>query len=232
MIHDPIHTTAAHLIWQRPDGAGSRDRLPVAIMRQCGEEVSFDYLHGTPEFERARREGFDGYIGIPLGRGDTSDAITILGRRLLSKDRSDYAEYLSRFGISPDHNLPVLSLLCYTGARMTSDSFTVSDTFEGFDRPFEYIFDVAGRRHYIETTPNAMVDDVVRFECDDQNQFDDKAVLLRDMEGATIGYINRCQAPKVREWLTRGAIEAHVFRTNGTPTQPRLFVKAHITPKL
>lgn len=30
----------------------------------------------------------------------------------------------------------------YTGAKLTSDSYSVADTFEGFDRPFQYIFDV------------------------------------------------------------------------------------------
>ena len=59
-----------------------------------------------------------------------------------------FGELLERFGLPPNQNYPALTLLAYTGARLTGDSFSVSETFDGFDPPFSYVFDVAGNRHY------------------------------------------------------------------------------------
>lgn len=234
MIVNPIETTSAHLIWQSPLGSGgSRRRLPVAMMRmkRCGG-VSFEYLRDTSEFKIACDEGFNGYTGIPLDRDDTSDAINTLGRRLLMPSRPDYAEYLARSGLSVEHNLSTLSLLAYTGAKLTSDSFSVSDTFEGFDRPFEYIFDVAGRRHSKEITPSPEIGEPVIFRPEPQNLYDGKAIELVNSGGERFGYINACQANSVNAWINEGSIEAKVFRVNGRVGYPRLFVFAHIIPNL
>lgn len=232
MITNPIHTRSAHLIWQSPpEGSGSRRRLPVALLRDVDGKVTFEYLRETEEFAIAQREGFNGYFGIPLDREDTSDAIRTLGRRLPNPERSDYADYLARFGLSPEQRLPTLSLLAYTGARMTSDSFSFADTFEGFDRPFEYIFDVAGRRHYQAETPEPMFGEPVEFRHEPSNVEDCDAVEILNASGDRFGYVNRSQAKSVCEWLQNGSVRGTVFRVNGTPSHPRLFVKANIIPK-
>lgn len=232
MIIDPIHTTSAQLIWQSPlESSGSRRRLPVALLRaQDGGSVTFEYLKGSESFEAARREGFNGYYGIPLERVDTTDAIKTLGRRLPSSERTDYAEYLARFGLTPDHNLPPLSLLAYTGGRLTSDSFSIADTFEGFDRPFQYIFDVAGRRHSFSHSPNLSIGDYAEFRAEPLNEFDSNAVEIIGSNGNRFGYVNACQVEAVNAWLLNGTINARVFRINGRPSYPRLFIIADIVP--
>lgn len=234
MIQDPVHTTSAHLVWQSPiDGSGSRAHLPVArLQQQENGHVSFHYLTDSPDFALAQSEGFKGYTGIPLHRADTSDAISTLARRILSPDRPDYAEYLRRFGLKVEHDLPTLSLLAYTGARLTSDSFCVRDTFEGFDRPFQYIFDVAGRRHHADATPSPKVGDRVFFKSETDNQYDSNAVALCDDTGSLYGYIDRSQSAKVSQWLLEGSVQGAIFRVNGTKNHPRLFVSADIVPKL
>jgi len=235
MISNPIHTKAAHLIWQTPLGTGgSRRRLAVALMRASdqGTGVSFEYLRDTPAFKKAVSEGFDGYMGIPLDREDTSDAINTLGRRLLMPERPDYNEYLERSGLNVEHGLSTLSLLAYTGAKLTSDSFSVSDTFEGFDRPFQYIFDVAGRRHYLESTPSPQKGDSVTFRAEPDNPHDPNAIAMIDTKENNFGYVNTCQAERVGQWLQEGSITGHIFRENGRAAYPRLFVFANIIPKL
>lgn len=235
MISNPIHTKSALLVWQSPlEGSGSRQRLPVALMRanDDGTVVSFRYLFNTPDFETARSEGFQGYTGIPLDREDTSDAINTLGRRLPNSERADYAEFLNRFGLSPEDNLPPLSLLAYTGAKLTSDSFSIADTFEGFDRSFQYIFDVAGRRHNFDATPSPQKGDTVSFCPEPENLHDTHAIALCDDDGNRLGYINTCQAAAVNTWLENGSIRGEVFRVNGRASYPRLFVIADIEPLL
>lgn len=234
MISQPIQTKSAHLIWQSPLGAGlSRRRLPVALMRAAdnSDAVSFEYLRDTPAFDKAKSEGFEGYVGIPLDREDTSDAINTLGRRLLVPERPDYEDYLARSGLRVEHHLSTLSLLAYTGAKLTSDSFSVSDTFEGFERRFEYIFDVAGRRHSQDFTPSPKKGDTVIFRPEPNNEHDPYAVELVDENGNRFGYVNTCQAPAVSSWLSSGSIEGRVFRINGRTGYPRLFVFADIIPK-
>lgn len=235
MISSPIHTKSAHLIWQTPLGTGgSRRRLAVALIRASddGTSVSFEYLRGTPDYETARSEGFAGYMGIPLDREDTSDAINTLGRRLLVPERPDYDEYLGRSGLKVEHDLSTLSLLAYTGAKLTSDSFSVSDTFEGFDRPFQYIFDVAGRRHYIESTPSPQKGDRVTFRAEPNNQYDPNAIAIVNSDGNHFGYVNTCQAEVVGQWLRDGSVTGRVFRENGRAAYPRLFIFADIIPNL
>lgn len=229
MIQNPIHTTAAYLVWQSPpNGEGSRAHLPVAELRVENGSVTFRYLRGEQSFETAVLKGFQHYTGIPLDRQDTSDAVQTLARRLPNPSREDYPEYLARFGLSVQHDLPPLSLLAYTGARLTSDAFSVVDTFEGFEPPFEYIFEVAGRRHYSTDTPQPKIGDLVRFEAEPDNPHDADAVRLLDAGGDTYGYINRCQSAQVSTWTEQGMISGEVFRVNGTPSNPRLFVKAKI----
>lgn len=233
MIANPIQTQSANLIWQSPLGAGgSRRRLPVALMRKADNMsgVSFQYLSDTAQFREARSEGFNGYTGIPLDREDTSDAINTLGRRLLVPSRPDYADYLARSGLSIEDNLSTLSLLAYTGAKLTSDSFSVSETFEGFDRPFQYIFDVAGRRHSLNQTPSPKEGDTVIFRAEPTNKFDPQAVELVDSNGNRFGYVNACQTKAVNRWLQEGSIVGKVFRVNGRAEYPRLFVFADIIP--
>jgi hypothetical protein len=235
MILEPVPTKSAHLIWQSPLGAGlSRRRLAIALLRSNESDggVTFDYLRGTPDFDLAVSEGFNWYTGIPLDREDTSDAIKTLGRRLLSPERPDYANYLERFGLSAHHELSTLSLLAYTGGTLTSDSYSVADTFEGFSNSFQYLFDVAGRRHCESTTPSPQVGDPVIFRAEPDNPHDPNAVELLDINGNRYGYVNTCQAHSVGEWLARGSVTGTIFRVNGRVGYPRLFVLAEISQSL
>jgi hypothetical protein len=235
MIFEPIPTQSAHLIWQSPLSAGlSRRRLPVALLRSNESDggATFEYLRGTPDFDLALSEGFEGYTGIPLDRKDTSDAINTLGRRLLSPERPDYASYLARFGLSPKHGLSTLSLLAYTGAKLTSDSYSVADTFEGFTNSFRYIFDVAGRRHCESMTPSPQEGDAVIFRAEPDNLHDPNAVELLDDNANRYGYVNTCQARSVVGWLERGSVTGTIFRVNGRVGYPRLFVLAEISQTL
>lgn len=234
IIRNPIQTISAHLVWQSPlEGGGSRRRLPVALLRaQPDGSVFFDYLKDTESYAEAVEEGFDGYTGIPLDREDTSDAISTLGQRLPNIERPDYHEFLERFGLDESHSLSTLSLLAYTGAKMTSDSFSVSETFEGFDRPFQYVFDVAGRRHYINETPGPQPGDEVLFQREPENEHDPDAIAMVDRDGNCYGYLNACYAEAGQRWLANGQMTGTVFRVNGRSSYPRLFVFADIVPKL
>ena len=233
MITDPIQTRRALLTWQRPlEQPGSRDRFAVAELLQCEGGVAFSYL-GEGSLAPALEAGFSGYPGLALGEAHEADtAIDVLARRLPPRDRPDFDDFMETFGLSPQADFSDLSLLAYTGARLTGDSFGVTETFEGFDRPFRYVFDVSGYRHYRSGAPDLAVDEPVIFRRDPTNEHDSDAIEIARENDARLGYVNRLQAQTVQRWIEHGSIDARVFRLGGHSVYPRLFVMADIEPAL
>ena len=230
LIDTPVQTRRALLTWQRPLGyGGDRDRFAVGELSQGEEGVHFAYL--PDGVAAAEAQGFDGYPGLPMGRETRPDeAVRVLLRRLPPRGRSDFGEYLAGYGLDPAADISDLSLLAYTGARVISESdgFGVTETFEGFGRPFRYLFDVAGYRHYRPSLPDLAVGDALHFIPDDNNPKDDDAVEAVTATGARVGYANRLQAPVLREWMREAKIGLRVFRINPRPAYPRLFAMAEI----
>lgn len=233
MIYAPIHTQRALLTWQRPLGIeGRRDRHAVGELVDCADgEFSFSYFdedHLSP----AREAGFTGYPGLPMDTQQfgTTAAREVLMRRLPPRGRADFGHLAERFGLDATNldQYSDLTLLATTGARLTSDSFGVCETFEGFVRPFDYVFDVAGYRHERSSGRLPEVGEPVVFEPEPDNQWDPQAVQIRAVDGASFGYVNRFQANAVHEWLADGRIDGEVFRVNGRVEYPRLFVRASI----
>ena len=240
MITEPVQTSRALLTWQRPleqdcsEQGNSRQRYAVAELVKFGEGLEFSYkndLDPKNNLDSAKKAGFRGYPGLALdsehGSGKATD---ILKRRLPPNYRPDFKEFMERFGLSPAAYFSILSLLAYTGARLSSDSFGISETFDGFNHPFRYVFDIAGYRHYRENVLDLDEDEAVLFRPEPGNQDDPNAVEIVRQNGGRVGYVNRMQARTVLRWLRHGNIEAWVFRINGRSVYPRLFVMADIEP--
>lgn len=232
MITEPIQTRRALLTWQRPleQNGPPRRRFAVAELVKCGEGLGFSYKNDS-EFALASEAGFEGYPGLALGgKHESSTATDVLKRRLPPRNRPDFKEFMERFGLWPEAHFSILSLLAYTGARLSSDGFGISETFDGFDRPFRYIFDIAGYRHYSEGLLGLAEKEPVLFRHEPTNPDDPHAVEVIRQNGARVGYVNRMQTGPVLRWLTHGKIDACVFRLNGRSVYPRLFIMADIVP--
>ena len=231
MITDPIQTRRALLTWQRPlagQDDSPRRRFAVAELTEHDEGLGFAYRH---DIGSASETGFEGYPGLPLARQhESSKATDVLKRRLPPLNRPDFNEFKERFGLSPEAHFSVLSLLAYTGARLSSDSFGISETFDGFDQPFRYVFDIAGYRHYRERMLDLVEDEPIFFVHEPTNPNDADAVKVVRQNEATVGYINRLQTGPMLRWLENGNINARVFRINGRSSYPRLFVMADVVP--
>ncbi|MBC6442750.1 MAG: HIRAN domain-containing protein [Rhodobacteraceae bacterium] len=161
-------------------------------------------------------------------------ASRVLVRCLPSRQRADFPEILERFGLSRDCGLPPdqggctdLTLLAYTGARLTGDSFEICETFEGFEGRFSYVFDVAGYRYYADSNQLEQSEPIF-FERERANERDPNAIRLARRGGETVGYVNRLQAETVGRWIDTGSITGRVFRINGRAQYPRLFVRADV----
>ena len=232
---DFIQTQRAYLSWQIPLGTnGERTRYAVGELEtQADGNIAFRYLHGTEDFNNAKSVGFNGYLGLPLSADAYPDALSILRRRLPPASRLDFSDFLESFGLPRGGNYTDLSILAYTGARLTSDSFGISETFDGFDRPFSYIFDIAGFRHYqnkLNLNKNNEGAQII-FEHDVNNTHDSNAVRLITKNKAPVGYINRLYSKKIAHWLNSVSIEGKIYKVNGRTAYPRLYVQAKIDPR-
>ena len=237
LLSNPPQTQEAYLVWQSPknhaQGTGRHYGIGILRADSSSDAVSFNYLSESEDFIQATENGFNGYTGIPLWRKDkNSSAFSLLQRRVPSPNRPDYEEYLARFGLHKKDSLTLLSVLACTGARQIGNPFSIAETFEGFDEPFQYIFDVSRRQHYAPQTPNAEQGDEVFFDTEPDNKYDPLAVCLKDANGQTLGYINRCQVKKVQPWANANKItNARIHHVNGRRDYPRLFVMCDINPQ-
>ena len=229
MIEHPQHTRRALLAWQRPLGSpGRRDRHAVAELVQMQDCLEFRYLDDEA-LEPARQDGFTAYPGLPFDSNELSKiAEEVLIRRLPPRDRPDFGEILRRFGLPSDADYPALTLLAYTGARLTGDSFSVCETFDGFELPFTYLFDVAGSRNDQNRCDEPGSGEQLYFEREPDNSHDRDAIRIVRADGTRVGYVNRLQTGPVGRWLDDARIDASVFRTNGRIEYPRLFVLAEV----
>lgn len=232
LISKPIRSSRLLLSWQAPlDSGGPRDRRAVGeIWRERSGNAVFRYLSGTDDLALAQAAGFIGYPAIPdLSDSAIADAEEIFSRRLPPSSRSDFPAFLERFGLDPTAEWSPMDLLGYTGGRLPSDSFGFAETFERFDKPFRYVFDVAGFRHYRDALTKLEEGEPVAFDAEPDNPHDPNAVAIR-RAGDLLGHVSRLQAPRVREWALANRIRGRVFRINGRVEYPRLFIMADINP--
>lgn len=236
LIENPIDSQRVLLTWMVPLTQNSnRVRRAVGeLVRLPNRRSQFRYLTDTSDFAAALDEGFDGYPSIPIGsEGEFSNPAAIFRRRLPPVDREDFASFLQRFGLATDHCLSDVGLLGYTGARLAADSFGFCETFDGFNRRFRTVFDIAGFRRHGASIPRSIEEgEPVRFVPNPLNDFDPNAVEVRSADNQMLGHINRLQAPAVALWAQSSAVSGHIFRINGRVEYPRLFVMAEIDPTL
>ena len=235
LIDNPIQTRRAYLVWQSQlNEGGTRKRHAVGELWDDNGKEFFRYFD-EDDLANAKRDGFNGYPGLPLCEDRKSHnlkkGVDVLFHRIIPSSRSDYEEYLNQFGIRKENNLSRISLLAYTGARLTRDSFSVCETFEEFDGRFSYLFDVAGYRDTWENGGRLKIDDPVKFVADPNHESDPHAVKIVDGGDGdrTFGYVNRLQSETVLGWLTKGEIDARVFHNFLHPNYFMMFVRADIT---
>ena len=62
------------------------------------------------------------------------------------------------------------------------------------------------------------------------NDHDSNAIQGLSQSGDCFGFINRLQCSQILEWQNNGSVSSEVFRFNGRPVYPRLFIMAEIDP--
>lgn len=221
------------MTWMPSDESGKlRMRRAVAeIYRDCDEPDlwHFRYLHGTREMDDAIAAGFLGHPAFKRSVEKHSLGVreTLL-RRLPSRQREDFAEFLAMHRLPVPFNASDMALIGYTGAKLPSDGFAFVPVFPSTSEPCEYILEVAGMRHvYKGHVDSIRVGDYVEFAKEPTNSFDADAIQIRH-NNMHLGYVNRAFLHCFNAWLERGDVVGWIERKNGTADRPLIYVRVAV----
>jgi hypothetical protein len=184
---------------------------------------------GSDDFAQAEKAGFAGYPGFKLSdRPYPTGVLQAFMRRMPPRSRSDFRDFLASVGLPADAVLSDFALLGYSEARELSDGFSIVNPFDGLAGPLEFVTEVAGYRYYHDDHPSPRPGAVVSFIPEPQNEYDPQAIAVR-LDGTRVGHVNRLQTRAFHRWFEAGTLGGHVFRTNGMPNWPRLFLFVEVT---
>jgi hypothetical protein len=226
------------LVWQEsenstaPYNAGGRRYIVGELTRESvtSNDIRLRYFTGEADFDAACSKGFDGYPAFKIQQEiHTHDVMAAFARRIPSKARGDFADYLGYWRISLDagQNMSPFALLGYTGGVLPGDGFSLIHTFEEATPPCELVIEVAGVRHYpaamqmIEA--KTLEGRQVEFVREPSNAHDANAICLM-VDGDQIGYIKKGQADFFTLWLGKANFSAHVERVNGRQEKPSILI--------
>lgn len=220
------------LTWQPIDEqATSRTRRVVGeIFAESNGNKIFRYLRDTPDFYEACKLGFNGFPAFSLNQEEIKQGvIESLMRRLPSRQREDFPEFLAQHRLPSPFVYSDVALLGYTGARLPSDGFALIPEFPKDAVPCEFLLEVAGLRHvYRDDIRRMSVGDVVTFKIEIGNPVDSDALAIMH-KGRHIGYVNRAIKNNFHSWLRDHHVKAKIERINGKPERPLVYLRIQVT---
>lgn len=221
------------VVWQcLQDGHCRGKRYIVGELRYLdNKEIKLSYFSETEDFQKAKGFGFKGFsiFGIDTSC-HTQNVMETLRRRILSRQRGDFNDFLQYYRITPEagKEMSDFALLGYTGGNLPGDNFTFIHTFENASLPCELIIEVAGISHYMQDLENLenLENLSVYFEAEPNNIQDSNAVVIKTKDNRKlIGYVNRAQTEIFNKWISnKNKVEAHIERINGTISRPSLLL--------
>jgi hypothetical protein len=228
------------LAWQAPDHLKERFRWAVGEVKSTSDGFSLRYFAPGQEFENHNGGrtfdqiialGYAGYAAFPIKvREHTSGVLEAFNRRLPPRGRSDFAEYMKHFRLKDYSSLSNFALLGKTEATLPSDGFSIVDPLDGSASCCDLLLEVAGFRYYAKDLGNSVsIGTMVEINTEPENKFDANAVRF-SLNGLTVGYVNRLQAPAFHQWIKNNKISAVVERINGKVERPRVFLFVRVRP--
>jgi hypothetical protein len=228
------------LAWQAPDHLKERFRWAVGEVKPASDGFSFRYFAPGQEFESRNAGktfdqivalGYAGYAAFPVKvREHTSGVLEAFNRRLPPRGRSDFSEYMKHFRLRDYSSLSNFALLGKTEAALPSDGFSIVDPLDGSASCCDLLLEVAGFRYYANTHgDNVTIGAQVEISPEPENKFDSNAVRF-SLNGSTMGYVNRLQAPTFQQWIKKNKVTAVVERINGKIERPRVFLFVRVRP--
>jgi len=229
------HNKSVNLAWQFPD---TRDWHVVGHLTEKKDGYFFNYTNG------AKSEGFIPFSGMEdIYKTYISEKLfPLFQNRLLSPKRPEYPGFLHWLGLSSDDNNPI-TILGRSGGTRKTDKLQVFNRIE-FDKNgyFEHIFFAHGLSHLSNSANKRvsmlMPSEKLFFCLDSQNEYDEKAVLIRVGNPAEIvGFCPRYLAEDITTFIQhdKNSIKIRVENlSDSAPNNYRLMcrVSGNIEKKL
>ena len=221
-LHEP---STLMLVWTKP----GLKRYVVGKVQKTSSGVELSYYPHSNDYQEAGAHGF-----APLPAFRKPDQVYYDGvmgyfmSRVTRRDRPDFDLYVQTLGLNPDSvkKLSDFALLGYAEGALPSDGYRVINDYSGMNPPLEFVTEVAGLQ-YGECNSDDLISHVgssVNFVREPDNEHDNNAVRI-EVDQIQLGYINRVQAPMIVKWLDEGySLSGVVYRKNGRPSTPRMFV--------
>ena len=240
-LHYTSEPSKLWLAWQAPDSP-ERFRWAVGQLMATVDGLAFQYLTPGKEFEAVNQgrtyeqllaSQFSGYPAFSLKQAKhRAGVLEAFKRRIPPRSREDFLDYQRHFRLTGRTVVSDFALLGITEGKLPNDGFSLVDPF-GDDVEFrDLLLEVTGFRYREEQLrDNVQVGCPVSLVPEPTNRHDPHAVAVQ-LNGQTIGYINRLQAPAFLMWLADNRVEAWIERLNGKPGHPRVFVFIQVRPKL
>ena len=212
-----------HLIW-RP-GKGSRRISVGTIKKSATEGVRFQY--NQDGVEEAKKLGFVHYEGFPDTSKDKiykENVIEIFGQRLMRSERPDLQDFYDFWNIDLNKREDKYYMLAFTQGLLPTDNFEFLAHFN----PVENLSFVTEITNLLESqipSDKVVVGDVLRYELEPNNQYDDKAVKVFK-EDLYLGHIKLIHCGVFHKTNKQFDLIVQGIEKNGV--LKRIFVKASL----
>lgn len=219
------------LAWQVVD-EDSADRVRRIVGELCREPRGcvLRYFSDADDFKVAAGAGFKGFPSFDTKKSEHREGVMdAFLRRIPSRTRDDFREYLNSQSLPSPFNYSDFALLGYTGARLPSDGFMLLPVFPEGKIPCEFITEVSGLRHVFKGDfKDIHIGDEVTLQVDSGNTVDADAVKFL-WNGVHVGFLNRGLRGMVKNWMDSHNVTATVHRINGKPQRPMVYLRISVT---
>ena len=220
----PIEPNRLKLIWQ--SNGPDRNKYLVGELVRSSNDVSLSYFCYSSDFISAVRSGFEGHPAFPLMRPvHHSNVLNVFSRRLPSRQRNDFFQYLQKYRLSALSFISDFALLGYTGAYLPSDGFSFAIDWRFQELPAIFMMEVSGFRYNEGMTidMSELSEKYVQLIREPDNEFDENAIALH-YEGKRIGYVPRYYANDLLELNDRCQIFCRIERIDGAMLRPQVYL--------
>jgi hypothetical protein len=195
-----------YLSWRK--GQGSRRHLVGKLEHTTNDKFVFAYDVAT--VERAKKEGFVPYTEFPdITKSYNGNVLDIFAQRLIKSERPDIQQFYDFWEIEPQLITDKFYLLGHTQGLLPTDNFEFLADYK-YVKGLHFLTELAGLSHE-QISPAALsVGDELRFELEQENAQDEKAVKVFK-DSLKLGYIKK--------------IHCHLFHQSST-NKIKLKVKA------
>ena len=232
LIENIIEPKKIIVLWQAIDKSTNKaggERYVVGEVLNDGAASKLKY-YDNADTKKAVEKGFKGLTTYPFepNKVYNGTVASVLSNRLPPNSRTDYADFLRAYRISPiaAEKVSALSLLASTTGNLTGDGFSFLPSFEELEPPYEFTFEIAGFRHNegMSIKPISELQGAgVKFVEEPSNQHDADALAVY-YNDKKLGFVTKGINSAIRKINSEHKITATIERINGTPERPNILV--------